>query len=982
VFFAILCVHRSLRVEYFICRFISMAIRREDVVGFLRVTCVHENYNRFSASPFSSSTDSEFNTDMHLTTDFQRMRSLLEDGADVEAENFHGQRPIHAAVIRERVELVELLIQHGANVNAADFHGYRPLHASTGRFKLDVVQLLVEHGAKINVQNNYGITPLHIAVKNGQSDIIEFLLKEGADIALTDDRLNTPLHYLAIEQLANDRLTEYITKQNKKYDLLIRNALGLPVQLHTIALGILYDLRHIHLGSKKTAVAELVHTDCYGNTPLHHVVGGCGHFQMEKISTDAENIVEFLVKRGVDINARNIDGLTPLHVADGKQAVKACLQHADLTAVGIRHRNFWHSLFLFNGQYDYDLVTNIRPIIPILDANYAIDDLDRTPLHYACMNRYITFHRDLTKEFVCQFNDTKLINKQDKFGRTALHYAAMTGNTETMKLLKMRNADDTVRDNFEKNAKEYKHIVSQYQVIASPFSIYNVFIFVERKFSSLLLSLQLCFFDRTDIRDSCKAKLQNIIYDLRDCIGISYASGLSMFCKCCFDYSADSDVACEKPVVLKRKIYDRVDAVSNDHASTTQPSTMFAAIQSEVDKAMKYLAEEISAKDARFACEVVSVGSAYEGTKIGYCDEFDYNFVLINISKSCSVCYSPESPPGFVLLKASTSPYDEELFNNNGILNTRIVNVKFETLVKQVLSSLSFCVSTEFESIFPVYKRSADSFPQKYHLPSITTLNKLNTRIELALRKPVNGCHVMHRLSVDIVPALRIDNWWLEDTRKELCQQGECLIVFAQPQNNYPWIGWTEPHGFISFARAESRLLRDLPKVIKAAFMVVKHLCKFFYSTDELVSSHVIKTALFWCLDEDRSSSDCTSPIDNDDVNEDELMRWVRNILRRFLCFSAQDYVPSYFMPKCHQPVWPREEHLKHFHMYLYQRGLTYKDVCSSNEEYTMLSGIRNRFLYSHVMYWTMSADTDELKLFVPSTINPLTEEDVCIQLC
>ena len=264
------------------------------------------------------------------------------------------------------------------------------------------------------------------------------------------------------------------------------------------------------------------------------------------------------------------------------------------------------------------------------------------------------------------------------------------------------------------------------------------------------------------------------------------------------------------------------------------------------------------------------------------------------------------------------------------------------------------------------------------------TLNKLNTRIKLALRKPVNGCHVLHNISVDVVPALRIDDWWPEDTRREdLCQPGECLIVFTQPQNKYPWIGWTEPHGFVSFARAESRRLRYLPKVIKAAFMVVKRLSKYFYSTDKLFSSHVIKTALLWCLDEDSSNSDCESSDDNDEVNEDELMRWVRNILRRLLCFAAQDYVPSYFMPKCHQPVWLRECHLKQFHTYLYKLGLTYQDVCSSDEErFSILSDIKKTFVLSHVMYWTVLSDTDKLILFVPSIINPLTEKDVCIQLC
>ena len=249
----------------------------------------------------------------------------------------------------------------------------------------------------------------------------------------------------------------------------------------------------------------------------------------------------------------------------------------------------------------------------------------------------------------------------------------------------------------------------------------------------------------------------------------------------------------------------------------------------------------------------------------------------------------------------------------------------------------------------------------------------------------MNGCHVPHNVSVDVVPVICIDGWWPDDMRrKDLCQPGDCLIVFTQPQLKYPWIGWTQPHGFITFARAESRLLRDSPPVIKAACVVVKRMSNYFCQ-HALFSSHVIKMALFWCLDEAEHSSDCSSSQDSEVVNEDELLRWVQKILRRLLCFAAQDYVPSYFMPKCCQPVWLTERYLKQFHMRLYQHGLrTYTDLFTLNEQQSRdywLKYTKSVFIYSHLMYWTVLSDDDELELFVPSTINPLTEKDVCTTL-
>jgi len=421
---------------------------------------------------------------------------------------------------------------------------------------------------------------------------------------------------------------------------------------------------------------------------------------------------------------------------------------------------------------------------------------------------------------------------------------------------------------------------------------------------------------------------------------------------------------------LKEDMRKQAELLANQNECAVQPKNMFSAIQSQVKQAMQHLAKEISDKDKRFACEVVPVGSAHEGTKIGCCDEFDFNFVLTYLSTKCKIYYSPESPPGFVLLKASTPEFDEDLFNSNGILNTRILTLKFETLVKQILSSLTFCETTGFEFFESV---------QELRLPSETKPTKVNIPIELKCIKPVNGCHVLHSISVDVVPALRIDDWWPDGTRREdLCQAGDCLIVLTQPQLKYPWIGWTQPHGFISFAQAESRLLRDCPRVIKAAFMVVKSLSQYF-SRDKFFSSHVIKMALFWRMDEVKHSRKCSSNY------SDELLCWVRNILRRLLCFAAQDYVPSYFMPKCHQPVWLSERYLKQFHMDLYQHGLTsYTDLLSLNEQQSRkywLTHIKSLFICSHLMYWTVLSDDDELKLFVPSTINPLIENDVCTTL-
>ena len=875
--------------------------------------------HRANSGDFSALPDCLCNRPVHLTSRLESMRSLLENGDDVEAENIEGLRPIYSAARKGRVELVELLIQRGANVDAADVYGNRPLHEAVSH-GLNVVQLLIQHGAQLNVQNADGKTPLHIAIERNRFDVTEYLLSKDADVGLTDVWRNTPLHYVT-SRLSGECMERLVN--NKDERLLIRNAVGLSA-LQYIA----QYVTPVH------SSVRMLLRDCHGNTPLHRAVGVYG-MQMFKSSTDVAQFVNFLMKRGASINVPNNDGLTPLHVARGERVIQACIEHADEQSFRItdrRRRNFLHLLFLQRTEHEVERLSSnvdIRHNIVAWYAGYnSVDDSNRNPLHYACM------HTDgkaecsqLTKEFVDQLDDDG-INKQDTYGRTPLHYAAIAGNQRLMDLLETKTADHTIGDNWEMTATDYVTKRREFNTEMSRLRLQS-FKYITIHVKSVTSCVEQYFLDSR--MPPCTDELREIVRELRGFDATTYLS----------------------------KIYDgcRIGYLQQSRATT-----VFEEINNRVKTAMEYLAEEISAQDTRFACEVVAVGSADDGTKIGCCDEFDYNFVLTRLSETCKVHYSPESPPGFVLLKASTPEYDEDLFNSSGILDTRAVKIKFEALVKQIVTSLAFSKETGFEVINAIQ----DVFSARGTVPI-----KPNTCIKLSFTKPLssaaNNYHVPHNVSVDIVPALQIADWWPEDARrKETCQTGKCLIVFTQPQSKYPWIGWTQPHGFISFAQTESRLLQERPPVVKDAYVIVKRLCKYFCHC-KLFPSYVAKTALLWCLEEEDFSNG--SP--------PNLLRLVQSTLRRLLCFAAQDYVPSYFMPKCHQTVWRRERYVKQFHERLYQHGLTYTDLFSLNEQQSqdsLLQDIKSIFLFSHLMYWSMLSDTDELEQFIPSTINPLCD--------
>ena len=76
-----------------------------------------------------------------------------------------------------------ILLENSANVNAQDNDGYTALHEAASQGKTEIVKLLIEKGADVNAKNKYGKTPLAEALRHepDNREVIETLLKAGAN---------------------------------------------------------------------------------------------------------------------------------------------------------------------------------------------------------------------------------------------------------------------------------------------------------------------------------------------------------------------------------------------------------------------------------------------------------------------------------------------------------------------------------------------------------------------------------------------------------------------------------------------------------------------------------------------------------------------------------------------------------------------------------------------------------------------------------
>lgn len=91
--------------------------------------------------------------------------------------------PLHLAVVRLELWLIEALIERGANVNKVDSDGKTPLHFVMSLFSKNpdacttISAMLVRSGAHVNCRDSDNWTSLHTAVRKGQTKGVRTITK-------------------------------------------------------------------------------------------------------------------------------------------------------------------------------------------------------------------------------------------------------------------------------------------------------------------------------------------------------------------------------------------------------------------------------------------------------------------------------------------------------------------------------------------------------------------------------------------------------------------------------------------------------------------------------------------------------------------------------------------------------------------------------------------------------------------------------------
>lgn len=216
--------------------------------------------------------------------------AMIEEGFDVDYHAFGHQPPLIYAITRQRSSMVQTLLLYGANPDLGDREGNTPLHYAVKLSEPEIVLQLLQYGADAKRVNNDDLAPTSIARRQKSKTLLS-LFKE------------------------------------------VRPVIDVPPDTNRFALaskGNLHALVHT-----APTMADLQQRDKQNRTLLHHAVFG-----------NNTKLLVWLLNKGLEIDASDLHGITPLIIASSHPKFLKTLQLLLSRYPTLEHRTNNHSTAL------------------------------------------------------------------------------------------------------------------------------------------------------------------------------------------------------------------------------------------------------------------------------------------------------------------------------------------------------------------------------------------------------------------------------------------------------------------------------------------------------------------------------------------------------------------------------------------------------------------------------------------------------------
>jgi len=156
-------------------------------------------------------------SELHLAAclgDLARVKSLAEEGVDVDTKDEAGWTPLYWAASMAEEEVAEFLIGKGAGIDVRGNINRTSLHQAAFVGAAKLASLLISKGADPNARGKDNGTPLHLAAAGGHKDVVQLLLANGVDVNVENNQGRTPL--AVAQRRGQAEIIEILTKAAEK----------------------------------------------------------------------------------------------------------------------------------------------------------------------------------------------------------------------------------------------------------------------------------------------------------------------------------------------------------------------------------------------------------------------------------------------------------------------------------------------------------------------------------------------------------------------------------------------------------------------------------------------------------------------------------------------------------------------------------------------------------------------------------------------
>lgn len=356
-----------------------------------------------------------------------------------------GRMPLHyamGAAIGECAKrmLTVTLQQEGSHhyVNVKDKEGRTPLHhASATDENGTCVELLLERGANVCINDNLGVSPLHYAAAQGHDAVAKLLIDFDTSILKSthqagESEVATPLHYAAYYghvNVVNALAAEMVEFDDVSLDVADWRGRS-PLELAAMQSNTKCGRMLISFGASPS------HKNIYDDSTPLHAAARSGYDTMMEVVIDGMRATttndEHVCKL---INAKDDHKCTPLmyaitnghhHCVEYLLSQKASLWPVDKFGCTALHRaavsGFEPILTSLLAHAEQEHGNDVSAIVSARTYN------GRTALHFAAIRGNSCILEELVER-------AQAVNVIDRFGYTPLHYACLEGHEPCVEVL-------------------------------------------------------------------------------------------------------------------------------------------------------------------------------------------------------------------------------------------------------------------------------------------------------------------------------------------------------------------------------------------------------------------------------------------------------------------------------------------------------------------------------------------------------------------